>query len=186
MSQSKVPVTPEAIWSALVLDRAFLGHHQTQAEIDSYRELVGQLPAVLAELLDEPVSIMSIWKAKLTIAHHMQITKFVSRLKAALKREIGRVTAIMLEDSYLAGCIGGFEFAVRCLDSREYLDLIGTSLSEEEFLFDSTVGLGLGETLRSEFRSGRLTIGSLLLAQPLVLIDIFPSGPVRSEPGPTN
>jgi hypothetical protein len=140
------------------------------------------LPTVLADLLDEPVTFSSFCRTRLAVARHQQATSFPSKLFLAYALEVhGRPAwseEARLAEAGLARVIAAFETLA---EQDPKVVLAQAEKTDEELLFNPFLHIGLDESLRVEtgesllelYRQGELTIGRLLLTQPLALLGLI-------------
>jgi hypothetical protein len=182
MSNPKVPCPSDAIWLALATDPDFRKAVPPGSQRQTYRDLIDQLPTVLADLLDEPVSFSSFCRTRLAVARHQQATNFPSRLFLNYTLEVhgqpARSEEARLSEAALSRVVAAFETIVG-QDPKVALAQAGQT--EEVLLFNPYLPIGLDESLRVEtgenllelYRRGELTIGQLLLTQPRVLLGLI-------------
>jgi hypothetical protein len=160
---------PEKVWTALMADPAFDDVRFVIRPL--LREMVNDLPNVLAEHCGKPVTIQAVLEAKLAALRHLRTARFVERLLDHLPDAVpenlskGEVLAAMLEllDRSIA------DFARVIGDADEILKAAG--FSESESLLHPRFG-GLMPSTMKALRTSTHTIGSLIELQPSVVVHL--------------
>ena len=171
--ESEVPCKSRNIWRALMADADFQSGILFDEQRELYRQLVDRLPSVLADFLDEPVALVPLWKARLAFAQHLQMTEFMARLFSAIAPVLvaaGLPDGTQLAEAKLASIIETIELFLGCEDMMSALTEGGRV--EEQVLFDLERHACLREDLREPYRRGELTIGRLLVTQPMAIFSL--------------
>jgi hypothetical protein len=173
MTVHDAPCTPESLWSALRDDPDFQSEVPAGRPQEIFRELIEQVPSVLADLIHQPVTFRALLLTRKTFLCHMVETKFLSRLAVALDSELpDGLTAEFVGaglDAGLAFVAGQYIALVAAEDPRVLLEADGET--EDELLEDPELG-GLNQLSMAMYRGSGLTIGQLLLNQPMALFEI--------------
>jgi len=158
-------VSGEKVWQKLCEDEEF------QKQLESVREVmrpfVEALPMLLGELLDTPVTLVSICQAKVKFLRYCLEHDFISKAYEATPEEaLGFFTreiyASMLENTFNQ-LIDLMEEQIPQLPTL--LQRMG--LAEQDHLLDSA---GFREEARELYLLGELIVGRLLLVQPMIIV----------------
>lgn len=165
-------VSGDAVWKALREDPVFLA--ETPEELWSALEpYIEALPEILGEdLLDESVTLTTLLKAKAAFIRYRLESDYTREMVAAIPEEqlffVGmgneEVTARM--EALTRGALQFLEAIVE--DVPCFLQAL--DVTEEQAI------LGLKPVLSPEnlkkYRAGKLTIGDILLSQPMLIVKI--------------
>lgn len=181
-------VTGEQVWQKLLKDSGFTSSVPS-TQYPLYEPVVKALPEVLADLLDEPVTVKSLLQAKAACIRFYIDSGFVRsclaevplrRVKPRVSFSFGKKQKVVFElpeldvlidSALLARAEGAISVMLEQLDAiiaEVPAFLRSRGMSEEGFVCSPAVGLSLQNIAR--YRRGALTIGSLLESQPSIII----------------
>jgi hypothetical protein len=158
-------ISGSKVWRALLADPLFLAE-VPQEQWSVFKLYAGVLPEVLACLLDEPVSLESIMRARLITIHYFLGGGFVKKMTEALPEERlcrPRQEWIEMTEGHLHDLYSKAKEIIK--DVPRFLEYICST--EEGAIVNLPPTLSL-DNLR-KLRVGELTIGDILVSQPYVV-----------------
>jgi len=159
-------VTSEAVWTKIGDDAEFL--QQPEAVREATRPYVEALPNVLADSLDQPANLNNTMRAKFLFLRYCVDNGFIKAAVEAMPEEalgfLDREDMFPMLESALAGAI---EMADELTGDISAL-LEENGVTEDEVMLSPKVGFNT-ETA-AMYRAGELTIGELLVAQPMIIV----------------
>lgn len=159
-------VTPEEVWKKMQEDAEFLQQPETVQE--ATRPYIEALPVILADLLDQPASLDNTMQAKVKFLRYCIENGYITAVVNAMPEE----AFIFFSREDLPGMFEGM--LSQLIDMLEELTgdvsalLKAQGVTEEEVMLGSNVGLN--DEARLLYQSGSLTIGKLLVVQPMVIV----------------
>lgn len=161
---SKKTVLPQEVWDALLKHPEFAS--QPPAMQKALRPFVEATPTVLADLLDQIVTVETLMKAKIAFLRYAVGNGFIeASVKATPKAQRD------LFDGMVDMLKSALETAIDMLEEIAK-DVPGflkeNEITERDLLVNPKVGLS-GKAL-SLFDKGKLTIGELLRLQPSIIV----------------
>ena len=165
----KSDVIGTEIWKQIQEDPDFL--IQPEKIRGTYKEVVEALPNVLGELLDQQLTLTNMIGAKVRFLRYIldPETGFIEKYALALPDEnIGLMSREELP-STLREIMGGALEMLESMAGGILIMLEEQSIAQSDFL--QTDKVGLGPKAIDLLRKGELTIGRLILVQPMVIIN---------------
>lgn len=159
-------VTSEAVWTKISKDPEFI--QQPEAVREATRPFVEALPTVLVDLMDKPANLSNTMRAKVLFLRYCVDNGFIKAAVEAMPEEslgfFDREDLVPMLESALSGAI----------EMADELTGDVTALLEENGLSEDDVMLGdkVGFTPETAtlYRAGELTIGRLLVTQPMIIV----------------
>lgn len=151
-------VTGKQVWDQLIETPQF--GQQTKKVQDVYLPYIMALPTILRQLSNEPATLSNLILAKITFMNAWLSNGSVF----TIARKLGYSEPRDLYDQY----INEVDALTKVLDELP-LVLEAQRKTEEEFMLSPRVGL-IGEAMK-KCQAGTLTIGELLVLQPMVILD---------------
>jgi hypothetical protein len=159
-------VTAAAVWIKINEDVDFL--QQPESVRDATRPYVEALPIILADMLNAPVTLNSVMKAKVAFLRYCVDNGFIKAAVDAMPDEaLGFFDREDLPEMFES-------LLTQAIDMAEELtgDVAGllkeNGLTEEKVMLGPSIGLN--DEARSLYQAGELIIGELLLIQPMLIV----------------
>lgn len=162
---------PQVIWQRMLEDVTFRAETPEGAPRQMFQEMIGQLPEIIGDQMDAPVSPTSVIQAKLRVLRHFVTSDFMARVirsfpddypgfqifnrEAMATMMSGMMPTLLEMTEVIAGDVPGF--------------LASQDVSDEIFLGHER-GMGLDAASMRAYRDGSLTIAGLLMLQPKVIL----------------
>jgi hypothetical protein len=158
-------VTAEAVWEKINQDAEFL--QQPEAVREAMRPYVEALPTILADVLDTPTTLNATMKAKVNFLRYCVDNGFIKAAVDALPDEsIGFFDRDELPEMFEGLITQAIEVAEELTGDVSAL-LEANGVTEEQVMLGPNVGLN--NESRSLYEAGELTIGKLLMVQPMLI-----------------
>jgi hypothetical protein len=154
------------VWRAFLADPLFLAE-VPEEQWPIFRPYARALPEILADLLDESVTLGDLLKAKLRCIRYCLDVGLVQEMIGLLPRGRLFVTPEIWIEMTL-GLLQGrlLELEARVEDMSGFLEY--ACCTEEQAILRMRPTLSLKNLRR--YRAGRMTIGDLLVSQPYILV----------------
>lgn len=166
---TKNRITGEQVWDALKEEANFLAEVPEGAPRAIFRELCLELPTILKEDLDAPLTLKTLMRAKVTMLDRMNETGLLRRLVEAYPLELlNGMPREMLVDT-LADSVTGLVAAMQEILEDFDAWFARAGVHEADILADPKHGR-LNAAAMEAYRAGTLTVGGLLVLQPWALI----------------
>lgn len=152
-------ITGEQVWDVVSKDPDFLDVASTKAQHEAIKPFFMAAPEVLAHVIDKPVTLESLNRAKLDFLRYASQNGFFRAVTKGTPDE----TMIDMFEPVIAGLISMMTAIAE--DVPAFLK--ENDLTEEEVILGPAVGLNRANIER--YRVGTLTIGQVLLSQPMII-----------------
>lgn len=161
------PLDTQKVWDGLMQDPAFSAGMPEQAR-PAFRELVDELPDVLAGQLDRNVTLPFMMEAKLAVTEHCLTSGFVEKMFRMIPEDILPFPV----DQMIAMTTEGLKmFRMPLMEmihnTQDFLESYG--VTERQLLANARGGRFNAATLQA-YDAGTLTIRDLLETQPAALL----------------
>jgi uncharacterized protein (DUF3820 family) len=142
---------------------------QPEAVREAMQPFIEAIPEVLEGQLDAPVTLQSLMAAKFAFLRYCGDNQFISKVVAAMPEEaLG-----WFDRDDLAGMMEGMFGQLLDLAESIMEDVEGFLASQgvtEAQIMQHPKGLGLNPEAFALYEAGRLTIGDILVLQPMVIV----------------
>ncbi|HOX29767.1 MAG TPA: hypothetical protein P5080_02235 [Candidatus Paceibacterota bacterium] len=156
-------ISREAVWSAFEKDPRADEFPGSMLEV--IRPTVEKLPEILSDLVDKPLTVSSFTDAKVRVIEYTLDNGVIEALvKSMPNKELGSLLGMMtakLKDILLP--------TLKDIAKDSFQFLARTGLTEKDFLFSPE--FGLNEEVKAKYLKGRMTIGKLLVMQPMAIVN---------------
>lgn len=162
-------VSGDAVWKALSEDPLFLAEIPEELW-PALKPYIEALPEILADLLDEPVTLMTLLKAKAAFVRYCLESDYACEMAAAIPEDqlffvgISNEEVIARMDALTRGALQFLETIVE--DVPGFLQVFDVTEEQAILAFKPVLS---PENLK-KYRAGKLTIGDILLSQPMLII----------------
>ncbi len=172
MEDATQEITGEQVWKALQGDHWFRGHITHEEARAVFRGECLRLPSVLADELRQPLTIVTLARAQAKVLTDQDKSGFTLRLFRSYPEEMFRGAKEQVIAQAVARERQELPVVQRfAKNASEWLDqfMTRTCMSEAEVLASPLNGR-LEAPAMELYRQGKLTIGKLLVMQPLALM----------------